>query len=73
MVDCGESTQRQFFNRYIGGEEKLSNLKTILITHLHQDHVMGLVSLLATISGPGGESSSGTVSHVKGDQSKYGR
>ncbi|PWN47360.1 hypothetical protein IE53DRAFT_349337 [Violaceomyces palustris] len=52
MVDCGESTQRQLISRHIGGDEKLSNLKTILITHLHGDHVLGLVPLLLNLMGP---------------------
>lgn len=52
MIDCGESTQRQLQNRHIGGDEKLSNIKHILITHLHADHVLGLVPLLCTLMGP---------------------
>jgi ribonuclease Z len=52
MVDCGESTQRQLQNRHIGGEEKLSNIRRILITHLHMDHVSGLVPLLCSMMGP---------------------
>ncbi len=54
MVDCGEGTQRQFRSRYVGVDEKLANLKTILITHLHADHVLGLVPLLMSIMGPTG-------------------
>ncbi|KAI3485912.1 hypothetical protein L1887_50566 [Cichorium endivia] len=54
MVDCGEGTQRQLRSRYIGGEERLANLKTILITHLHADHVLGLVPMLMSIMGPTG-------------------
>lgn len=52
MIDCGESTQRQLQNRHIGGEEKLGNIRHILITHLHADHVLGLVPLLCTLMGP---------------------
>lgn len=52
MVDCGESTQRQLANRHIGGEDKLSNIHKILITHLHADHCLGLVPLLYSMMGP---------------------
>ncbi|PWN37875.1 Metallo-hydrolase/oxidoreductase [Meira miltonrushii] len=52
MIDCGESTQRQLQNRHIGGDERLSNIRHILITHLHADHVLGLVPLLCTLMGP---------------------
>ena len=37
LSDCGESTQRQLQNRFVGGEEKLSSIRHILITHLHMD------------------------------------
>jgi len=45
MVDCGEGTTRQFLK---------SNLKwnkpiTILITHMHSDHIMGLFGLLQSM------------------------
>ncbi|KAJ1022804.1 hypothetical protein NDA18_005137 [Ustilago nuda] len=56
MVDCGEGTQRQFRSRYVGADERLANLKTILITHLHADHVLGLVPLLMSMMGPSGAS-----------------
>ena len=56
MVDCGEGTQRQFRSRYVGVDERLANLKTILITHLHADHVLGLVPLLMSMMGPTGVS-----------------
>lgn len=52
MVDCGEGTQRQLADRKIGGNDRLANIKTILVTHLHMDHVSGLVPLLATMMGP---------------------
>ncbi|GAC93860.1 hypothetical protein PHSY_001427 [Pseudozyma hubeiensis SY62] len=57
MVDCGEGTQRQFRSRYVGVDERLANLRTILITHLHADHVLGLVPLLMSMMGPTGASS----------------
>ncbi|SJX63688.1 related to Ribonuclease Z / related to thiamin pyrophosphokinase 1 [Sporisorium reilianum f. sp. reilianum] len=56
MVDCGEGTQRQLRSRYVGVDERLSNLKTILVTHLHADHVLGLVPLLMSMMGPSGVS-----------------
>lgn len=56
MVDCGEGTQRQLRSRYVGVDERLANLKTILITHLHADHVLGLVPLLMSMMGPSGVS-----------------
>lgn len=56
MVDCGEGTQRQLRARYVGVDERLANLKTILITHLHADHVLGLVPLLMSMMGPSGVS-----------------
>ncbi|KAE8215181.1 hypothetical protein CF327_g1521 [Tilletia walkeri] len=53
LVDCGEGTQRQLSSRQIGGDAKFGNLQSIFITHLHQDHVLGLVPLLTTLMGPG--------------------
>ena len=54
MVDCGESTQRQLQARYIAGDERLANLRMILVTHLHADHVLGIVPLLMSMMGPSG-------------------
>lgn len=45
LVDCGEGTQRQLM-RSVG----LANIDTILITHLHGDHYLGLPGLLKTMS-----------------------
>ncbi|TKY84521.1 hypothetical protein EX895_006423 [Sporisorium graminicola] len=56
MVDCGEGTQRQLRSRYVGVDERLANLRTILVTHLHADHVLGLVPLLMSMMGPSGAS-----------------
>lgn len=48
MVDCGEGTQQRLMQ--FVGPGKLSMIKTILITHLHMDHVLGLVPLLSSLS-----------------------
>ncbi len=46
LMDCGEGVQRQIFARSVG----LGSDMTILITHLHGDHVAGLLGLLQTMS-----------------------
>jgi len=46
LMDCGEGVQRQVMNAGIG----LNRATTILITHLHGDHVTGLLGLLQTMS-----------------------
>lgn len=46
LLDCGEGTQRQML---VAGF-KLSKIKYIFISHLHADHVAGLVPMLATKS-----------------------
>ncbi|MDA4125290.1 MAG: ribonuclease Z [Thaumarchaeota archaeon] len=45
LMDCGEGVQRQVLSRGIG----LNKQTTILITHLHGDHVTGLLGLLQTM------------------------
>jgi ribonuclease Z len=50
LVDCGEGTQRQLM-RSVG----LARLGTILLTHLHGDHYLGLPGLLKTLSLAGRE------------------
>lgn len=61
MFDCGEGTQRQM----IHAGYKLSKLKYIFISHMHFDHIGGLIPMLSTksmfgidskitIFGPGG-------------------
>jgi ribonuclease Z len=44
MIDCGEGTQRQILQSGIG----FKHLNTILITHGHLDHILGLAGLLST-------------------------
>jgi ribonuclease Z len=46
ILDCGEGIQREILGRGIG----LNRETTILITHLHGDHVTGLLGLLQTMS-----------------------
>ena len=45
LIDCGEGTQRQLM-RSAG----LARIETILLTHLHGDHYLGLPGLLKTYS-----------------------
>ena len=45
LMDCGEGAQRQVLAHGIG----LNKDTTILITHLHGDHVTGLLGLLQTM------------------------
>lgn len=45
-MDCGEGAQRQVLSQGVG----LGKEMTILITHLHGDHVTGLLGLLQTMS-----------------------
>jgi ribonuclease Z len=44
LVDCGEGTQRQLMRARLG----FRGVGHVLLTHLHLDHVAGLVGLLAT-------------------------
>jgi ribonuclease Z len=50
LVDCGEGTQRQLM-RSVG----MAHVDTILITHLHGDHYLGLPGFLKTLSLAGRE------------------
>lgn len=52
LIDCGEGTQRQLM-RSAG----MAHIGTILITHLHGDHYLGLPGLLKTLSLQGREES----------------
>ncbi|HUI85851.1 MAG TPA: ribonuclease Z [Nitrososphaerales archaeon] len=46
IMDCGEGVQRQVLAQGLG----LNRETTVLITHLHGDHVTGLLGLLQTMS-----------------------
>lgn len=51
MVDCGEGTQRQLLLPHVNSHTKLAQIRTILITHLHPDHILGLTPLIFSMMG----------------------
>jgi len=46
MIDCGEGTQRQLLQSGLG----FKRLNTILLTHGHLDHILGLGGLISTMA-----------------------
>jgi ribonuclease Z len=44
LFDCGEATQHQLLR----SDLKISQIKRIFITHMHGDHIFGLMGLLAS-------------------------
>lgn len=46
LFDCGEGTQK----RLLEAKVSRSSIDRIFISHLHVDHVLGLIALLATLS-----------------------
>lgn len=44
LFDCGEGTQHQLLR----SEVKISQIRRIFITHMHGDHIFGLMGLLAS-------------------------
>src|SRR6058998_4038858 len=46
LLDCGEGTQRQMMHAGLGFNRPMS----IMISHLHGDHILGLPGLLQTMS-----------------------
>ncbi len=46
LIDCGEGTQRQLLKSGVGYRK----LSSVLLTHAHLDHILGLPGLLSTLS-----------------------
>ena len=59
LIDCAEGTQMQL-RRY---RIKLSKINNIFISHVHGDHVLGLVGLISTLNLLGRKSSLNIYAH----------
>jgi ribonuclease Z len=46
LIDCGEGAQMQVVKYKV----KIAHINTVLISHLHGDHVLGLIGLISTYS-----------------------
>lgn len=46
LIDCGEGCTKTLYEQHI----PLNKLKAVFISHIHSDHVIGLVSLLCQLS-----------------------
>jgi ribonuclease Z len=72
LFDCGEATQHQLLKCDV----KISQIRRIFVTHLHGDHIFGLMGLLATYGMAGSPSQidvygpSGLQEYLKASQ-KY--
>lgn len=53
LFDCGEGTQHQFLR----SDLKISQISRIFVTHMHGDHIFGLMGLLASCGMAGNVSS----------------
>ncbi|AYK07397.1 ribonuclease Z [Brevibacillus laterosporus] len=62
LIDCGEGTQHQIMRSVLN----ISQLEKIFITHLHGDHLYGLIGMLASRSLRGAETGGITLYGPKG-------
>ncbi|RAP30384.1 Ribonuclease Z [Brevibacillus laterosporus] len=62
LIDCGEGTQHQIMRSVLN----ISQLENIFITHLHGDHLYGLIGMLASRSLRGADTGGITLYGPKG-------
>jgi ribonuclease Z len=60
LIDCAEGTQIQL-RRY---KQKMSRIEAVFISHLHGDHVLGLVGLISTLNLLGRKSELNIYAHA---------